>query len=171
MKIRYILVLLMGFAVIFNITACSDTKRVSSITSITNETDPLSYLKSKGYTVISDAKKRESRKISKDDFKGIFSILWGLQEFTPEQIIGKEMDFYYADVENHPLIKKLELIDESIRITIMKSDNKIIGGYSSVNYKETMYGANFYTIDGKTIEEFTGKDFQTWRKKWDKKYN
>ncbi|HEX9062431.1 MAG TPA: cell wall-binding protein, partial [Clostridia bacterium] len=104
-------------------------------------------------------------------FKGMSSIIWGVQEFVPEQIIGKVVDYYYADVKNHPLIKYLKLNDESIRITIMKSDSKIIGGYSSVNFKELMLGPNVYSLDGKTLEEFTGKDFQTWRENWSKKYN
>ncbi|HEX9062525.1 MAG TPA: hypothetical protein VF941_20315, partial [Clostridia bacterium] len=66
---KYMLLFLIGFAILLNITACLNTKKVSSITSITSETDPLSYLKSKGYTVLSDVKKLDSKKISKDDFK------------------------------------------------------------------------------------------------------
>ncbi|NLL05731.1 MAG: hypothetical protein GX270_08090 [Clostridiaceae bacterium] len=52
----------------------------------------------------------------------------------------------------------------------MKTDDKIIGGYSRINFKEVKAGANIYSIDGRTLEEFTGLDFQTWRESWDKKY-
>ncbi len=157
--------------IIFNITSCSQNKKVTSINSIANVSDPLIYLKSKGYDILTDVKKLESRKITKDDFKGINSIIWGAQTFTPEQINGKMVDYYYADVKDHPLLNNQDIEGESVRVTIMKNDNKIIGGYSSINYKEIRFGANIYSIDGKTLEEFTGQDFQTWREEWERKYN
>ncbi|WP_010252836.1 hypothetical protein [Acetivibrio cellulolyticus] len=157
---------------LLNFTACTQQAEKDDIIGITEENDPTEYLESKGYILLTDIKKVDSKTISKDDLKGSFinGLKWSVQSFTPEKIIGKNVEYYCVDVKNHPLDKYLEHEDESIKVTIMKTDDKIIGGYSSINFKEIRYGANIYSIDGRTLEEFTGLDFQTWRESWDRKY-
>lgn len=175
MKKNKILLFIMSFLVIFSVTVCTQARKESDIPSITSESDISTYLKSKGYTLLADIEKFDSKKISKEDFKGsINGMIWIFQAFSPEQIEGQIIDYYTVDVKNHPLGKILKLTeDETINITIMKCSNKIIGGYSSVKNKEryVRLGFNIYSLDGKTLEEYTGQDYQTWRKNWEKKYS
>ena len=168
----WFILVISSLILLFNFSACSQTPEKNDIISITDETDPINYLESKGYTILSSLEKLPSKTISKDDLKGSFpnGLIWSVQSFEPEMIIGKKVDYYCVNIKNHPLDKYIKYDDESIKITIFLSDDKIIGGFSSVNYKELMVGAIIYSIDGKTLEEFTGQDFQTWRKNWDTKY-
>ena len=176
-KNTWIFLVIINIFLLLNFTACSQQIEKTDIIGITEEKDPIEYLHSKGYIVLTDIKKIDSKVISKDDLKGSFinGLIWSVQSFEPEKIIGKNVDYYCVDVKNHPLDKHLEE-GESITVTIMITDDKIIGGYSGINFKEIQSlvevkaGSNIYSIDGRTLEEFTGLDFQTWRKSWDKKY-
>jgi uncharacterized lipoprotein YehR (DUF1307 family) len=170
-KVTRMILILISIFLLISFTACSQQAEKTDIISITDEKDPIEYLQSKGYTVLTDIKKIDSKVISKDDLKGSFinGLIWSVQSFEPEKIIGKNVDYYCVDVKNHPLDKYLDEGD-SITVTVMKTDDKIIGGYSRINFKEVKAGANIYSIDGRTLEEFTGLDFQTWRESWDKKY-
>jgi len=97
-----------------------------------------------------------------------YSNSWGLQEIEASSYIGKQIDIYSYIVDNHPLDKLGDL--NETKLWLMVCENEIIGGYSLQNNSVALYGG-VYSLDGLTLEEFTGMDFPTWQEKWQNKYN
>ncbi|NLL05730.1 MAG: hypothetical protein GX270_08085 [Clostridiaceae bacterium] len=100
-KVTRMILILISIFLLISFTACSQQAEKTDIISITDEKDPIEYLQSKGYTVLTDIKKIDSKVISKDDLKGSFinGLIWSVQSFEPEKIIGKNVDYYCVDVK------------------------------------------------------------------------
>lgn len=75
-----------------------------------------------------------------------------------------EISVYSFTVTNHPLGT---FDDSKSKVSILLCEGKVIGGTSFPN--TAMDGAP-YSLDGKTLEEVTGKSFQKWSEEWEKKY-
>ena len=97
-----------------------------------------------------------------------YSNYWGLQEIEASSYIGKQIDIYSYIVDNHPLDTLGDL--NETKLWLMVCENEIIGGYSLQNNSVALYGG-VYSLDGLTLEEFTGMDFPTLQENWQNKYN
>lgn len=91
---------------------------------------------------------------------------WGVQTVEPNKYFGKEITIYGFTVKNHPLETIYEE-SKGTNIYIMLSEGKVIGGYS---YPNADIDGAYYSMDGKTLEEVTGLNFQQWSKAWKMKY-
>jgi lipopolysaccharide export system protein LptC len=72
------------------------------------------------------------------------SKIWSFNK-NAKDYIGKDIEEHYAVVANHPLQKKY--LDKRIRLTILKSEGRIIGGIATV---EPEYNTMF-NLDGSNI--------------------
>ena len=134
-----------------------------------NEKVAEEFIKSKGYEIIEFKDKLGEYTLEKSKIiGGIESIpyqqIWGVQQLEPDIYFGEEIETYEFIVKNHPLEKNA---DNGVKLYIMISDNKVIGGYSYPNADVT---GSFSSLEGKTIEEVTGLTFQEWLEKWENKY-
>lgn len=134
------------------------------------------YLAGKGYTVLSSPVKVETYKLGKSmliDFPD--QSIWGLQDCEPSDYIGKDIELYKCKVKDHPLDSYKGNINHRTNSWVMVCENNIIGGYSFPDFDdappELVPVGGCYSLDGRTLEEVTGIDFQEWREKWVKKYS
>lgn len=126
------------------------------------------FLEDKGYKIISSNGVVESYILGSDTLVGPnYGLIWGIQSVTVDDYIGKTIDTYGFIVKNH----KLDTIGDKNEtlVWLLVCEGEIIGGYSLPNSSEPLYGG-VYSIDGETLEEVTGIDFQTWREEWEGKY-
>ncbi|MDQ0660995.1 hypothetical protein [Paenibacillus sp. W2I17] len=128
------------------------------------------YVKAKGYKIsLYDG---HVQKYTLDKEKLLYGIAemmpyrqtWGVQKVEPEKYFGMEISVYSFTVTNHPLE---ELYDTKTKVSILLCEGKVIGGTSFPD--AAMDGAP-YSLDGKTLEEVTGKSFHKWSEEWKKKY-
>ncbi|MCP1186441.1 hypothetical protein [Paenibacillus sp. 1781tsa1] len=128
------------------------------------------YVKAQGYKIFSYDGQVQKYTLHKDKLLyGMTETIpyrqtWGVQKVEPEQYFGMEIAVYSFTVTSHPLEK---LYDTKTKISIMLSGGKVIGGTSFPN--AAIDGA-LYSLDGKTLEEVTGKSFKKWSEEWKKKY-
>lgn len=131
------------------------------------------YIKSKGYKITSYNGEIQKYILEKKDllFGKTETIpyrqMWAVQNVEPDNYFGKEITIYAFTVKNHPLQKKDSNAKNGVNLYIMMTNSKVIGGYSFPNAK--VHGA-YCTLDGKTLEEVKGSNFQQWREEWEKKY-
>ena len=138
-----------------------------------NEKVAEEFIKSKGYEIIEFKDKLAEYTLEKSKIVGgieaiPYQQIWGVQQLEPDIYFGKEIETYEFIVKNHPLEKNDENVDNGVKLYIMISDNKVIGGYSYPNADVT---GSFSSLEGKTIEEVTGLTFQEWLEKWENKYS
>jgi len=94
---------------------------------------------------------------------------WSVQSVNPISYVGKKITTSKFIVKNHPLDKENDNRKKRTIIFLMEADNEVVGGYSFPDYDELHMGW-VYTIDGKTLEEFTGISYSKWSKQWNLKY-
>ncbi|CAH1225180.1 hypothetical protein PAECIP111893_05230 [Paenibacillus plantiphilus] len=92
--------------------------------------------------------------------------IWGVQEKEPDAFIDKEIAIYAFTVDNHPLE---DIYDFDTNVYVMVAEGEVIGGYSSPDADEMLYGGA-YGIDGKTREELKGLTYAEWHEQWTNKY-
>jgi hypothetical protein len=96
--------------------------------------------------------------------------VWSVQNVEPDKYFGKEIIIYGFSVKNHPLQAKDEYAKSGVKLYIMLSEGKVIGGSSSPDTGEVLIGGTCYSLEGKTLEEVTGLSFSEWGENWKKKY-
>lgn len=94
---------------------------------------------------------------------------WSVQSVDPLSYVGKRITTSKFIVKNHPLDNENDNRKEQTIIFLMEADNEVVGGYSFPDYDELHKGW-VYTIDGKTLEEFTGISYPKWSNEWNLKY-
>jgi len=98
-------------------------------------------------------------------------MIWGVQQADPAEYIGKTIVSYGFLVSQHPLEKTLKTIDPKdyvIRVDVLVADGHVIGGTSFPvprDGKNGLAGAP-YSLDGRTLEEVTGKRYGEWSDEW-----
>jgi hypothetical protein len=110
------------------------------------EKDVLSYLKDQKYQVIEfNDKGYFQYKLTEEMLgKEPVSKIWSFSK-NAKDYIGKGIEEHYAVVANHPLQK--EYPNSRIRLTILKSEGKIIGGISY----PLSNPSNIFNLDGSNI--------------------
>lgn len=93
---------------------------------------------------------------------------WSVQSIDPISFVGKKITTSKFIVKNHSLDNVNNNRKKQTVIFLMEADNEVIGGYSLPDYDE--YTGWVYTIDGKTLEEFTGLSYPEWSNQWNSKY-
>ena len=158
---------LIGLAMVILLlfSACSKSEDVID-SSIVPGISQTKYLEDKGYNIIEENGKVSSYTLEKDIL--LKTICWGVQTFDIQPYIGKQIDTYSYIVDNHPLDKLGDL--NQTKVWLLVCENEIIGGFSLHNTTDTQYGG-VYSLDGHTLEEVTGMDYQDWREEWFAKYD
>lgn len=124
------------------------------------------FLIEKGYKIIKIEGKVDSYELKKDTLLGPhYGIVWGVQSIDLQNLMGKKIDTYGFVVKKHPLDSAIDNNKCQTKVWVLVDEDKVVGGYSLPDYDEPYYGG-VYSMDGKTLEEITGEDFQTWSKKW-----
>lgn len=98
-----------------------------------------------------------------------YSQYWSVQSVDPLSYVGKRITTSKFIVKNHPLDNENDNRNKQTIIFLMEADNEVVGGYSFPDYDELNKGW-VYTIDGKTLEEFTGISYPKWSNEWNLKY-
>ncbi|WP_409290447.1 hypothetical protein [Peribacillus sp. SCS-37] len=156
------------------LTGCSTSEKVNSkdnlVSDIKGPADD--FLKEKGYKVVSyegmtnyTLTKEILLSQSEMDF-------WGVQKEKPDKYINKTLTLETFVVKNHPLDKKFqgdERYLKRVRTMVLYRNGDVIGGISFPTHEE--FVGNPYSIDGKTIEEINGLDYQSWSEKWKSMYS
>lgn len=128
------------------------------------------YIKAKGYKITEYKGETKKYTLEKSMLnETFFEQMWGVQKVEPDEYFGKEIVLYDFTVKNHP-VEKIYKECKSVSVCIMLSEGKVIGGTSFPIADEHLFGG-CYSLDGKTLEEVTGLDFQQWRENWTKKYS
>jgi hypothetical protein len=131
------------------------------------------FIKSKGYKITSYKGKIEKytleiSKLQPGNTECIpFMQMWAVQKVEPDKYFGNEITIYAFTVKNHPLQKRDSNAKKGVNLYIMMTDSKVIGGYSFPN--ADVKGA-YSSLDGKTLEEVSGYNYQQWIEEWKKKY-
>lgn len=94
---------------------------------------------------------------------------WSVQSADPISYVGKRITTSKFIVKNHPLDNENDNRKKQTIIFLMEADNEVVGGYSLPDFDELHMGW-VYTIDGKTLEEFTGISYPKWLNQWNLKY-
>lgn len=98
-----------------------------------------------------------------------YSQYWSVQSVEPLPYVGKRITTRKFIVNNHPLDHVNDNRKKQTLIYVMEADNEVVGGYSYPDYDELHVGWA-YTIDGRTLEEFTGISYPEWADQWELKY-
>ncbi|MBH5319056.1 hypothetical protein I6N90_14715 [Paenibacillus sp. GSMTC-2017] len=125
------------------------------------------FLESKGYSIIKQQDDvvryvlNEEMLIRMPDM-----VQWGLLEgVDPAVYIGKTIE-----VERYTATGSLAIEGEAI-ITVFLSDGKSIGGFETVLVKSSNNDAEgMFSLDGKTLQEVSGKSFEAWQRDWLERY-
>jgi len=152
----------------------STTSPVPSTTKTTIDPDEqiaIDFIKSQGYIITAVNGKYSQFILEKSqlDQGYIMMEFWSVLETLLNEYIGKEIKIYSFTVTNHPL-ENIYKTSNGINISIMISNGKVIGGNSSPNMDEPLYGGSD-SLDGKTLEEYTGMSFADWKVYWHNLYN
>jgi hypothetical protein len=133
-----------------------------------NERAAEKLIKSKGYTVVT--KKGELYRYTLDKEKLLLDTgnCWALQKINPEKYLGKEIIIYDFIVKNHPLSNYRDNVNKTVRIGVMTSEGKAIGGYSTPDIPDLLGG--FYSLEGNTLEKVTGLSYSEQVAQWKRKY-
>ncbi|MCT4509291.1 MAG: DUF4830 domain-containing protein [Tepidibacter sp.] len=135
--------------------------------SIAYEKTAEEYIKTKGYVITTRKGEINRYTLEKNKLYGGTETIpyqqsWAVQKVNPDDYLGKEIIIYCFTVKKHPL-EKIYNVDTNLYIIIC--DGKVIGGYSYPN--ANICGA-VDSLDGETLEEVTGLNFQQWRERWRK---
>ena len=130
------------------------------------------FIKAEGYKITSYNGETEKYTLEKSKLYGgtetiPYQQVWGVQNVEPNKYFGKEITVYGFTVKNHPLQERDKNAKNGVKLYIMLSEGKVIGGYSYPN--ANVFGA-YSSLDGKTLEEVTGLNYQQWSKTWKEKY-
>lgn len=119
------------------------------------------YIKTIGYTSEKYNGEVEKYTLTKDKLLlQPYDIIWGLQKNEATNYINKDITTYEF------IVTKKDLKDT--KLYLMMCDDEIIGGYSFPNNDSV---GSYYSLDGKTLEEFTGLNLTEWQKDWKDKYS
>jgi hypothetical protein len=167
---RRITIILLAISIISLVVSCASTNQsYSKYTGSDDKEIGLNYLKDMKYEIIEELGFAEEVLAKKEDLiKQQYQRIWGLQKVEPLDYVGKTIKVYGYTVKNHPLDNIEGNNKKQTNIWIMIEDGKMIGGYSFPD-NEHLRGS-LYSLEGKTLEEVTKMDFQTWREKWVEKY-
>lgn len=145
----------------------------SSMETSVSENPVAQYLEQKGYKVLSFDGSVETYEMSKEKIiKLPYSIGWGLQTVEPSEYFGKTVDIQKIVVANHPLDNWESNNAKSkgkTEVYVYVVEGKVVGGTSLPVTNESVRGG-YWSLDGKTLEEVSGKDLTAWQQEWDKKY-
>jgi hypothetical protein len=125
-------------------------------------------LKDKGYSIVlSDGKVGEY--VLKKEFlmKLPYSQIWGVQQIDANDYLNKTIESFKFTVRNHPLDNLEGNNDKQTIVWVMVCENKAIGG-TSLPDEDVVGGV--YSLEGKTLEEVTGLNYQDWSREWTNKY-
>lgn len=162
---KSILIICLVFSLLIIPFGCNKTEDIETI-----KLTPEQFLKEKAYEIISSDGKVDSYKLGSETLVGPhFAPIWGMQNINVDSYIGKTIDTFGFIVKNHPLDRMSGNSKHQTRVWVLVCEGKVVGGYSLPDY-DTPHNGGVYSIDGKTLEEVTGEDFQTWREKWEGKY-
>lgn len=132
------------------------------------------FLEGKDYRMLSYEGSLESYELTKEKLVEMpYMHNWGLQPDGPDEYLGNTIETEIFIVENHPLD---QLGANKTRVYVFLVDGEAFGGVSSPITEEVLvhFGAVFfgavYSLDGKTLEELRGIDYETWQNNWVKKY-
>lgn len=137
--------------------------------SIAYEKTAEEYIKTKGYVITTRKGEIHRYTLEKNKLYGGTETIpyqqsWAVQKVDPDNYLGKEIRIYCFTVKKHPL-EKIHKVETNVYIMIC--DGKVIGGYL---YPDAAIDGAVYSLDGKTLEEVTGLNFQQWKEYWRKKY-
>jgi len=126
------------------------------------------YVEDRGYKITSHKGETDKYLLDKSKLYGSTEAIpyrqsWGVQTIEPDMYFGEEITVYGFTVSNHPLEKSNKA---KTNVYIMLAEGEVIGGYSFPNI-EGLNGS-VYSLDGKTLEEVTGRTFKDWSDGWEK---
>lgn len=150
------------------ITGCSISNKAGTQQESSSSEKALSYLKDKGYSIVSNDGKVGEYVLTKETLLKIpYRQYWGVQSIDAKDYLNKTIETYKFTVKNHPLDNYKGNENKQTRILVMVCENKVIGGYS---LPDVDLVGGVYSIEGKTAEEVTGLNYQDWLKQWTEKY-
>lgn len=166
----FLLITLITITFIATLSGCSnlavDEEKNVSISIVEKQSE---YLNENDYNIIKSNGITETYILQKSILtEQPHNIIWGLQNLNPEDYFEKTIDAYSYVVSNHKLDSYGD--KEETQLWLLICEKEIIGGYSFPNNTEKLYGG-VYSLEGLTLEEVTGMNFQTWSEKWMGKYN
>ncbi|KZE52304.1 hypothetical protein AV540_10575 [Brevibacillus parabrevis] len=94
--------------------------------------------------------------------------VWSVMQVDPLLYIGKQIDVHKIMVTGHPLDDYPESLGKT-SLALYFCQGRFVGGTSFPATSEALFGSP-YSLDGKTLEELSGEDFQTWRTNWEQRY-
>jgi len=158
------LMLMIGLLLLFGCNSKNDEEN-NTISITEKQTE---YLNTNNYDIVKSNGITETYILQKNILtEQPHNIIWGVQNLNPQDYLGKTIDVSSYLVSNH----KLDSYGDKgqTHLWLLICEEEIIGGYSFPNNTETLYGG-IYSLDGMTLEEITGLDFQTWSEDWMNKY-
>jgi hypothetical protein len=127
-----------------------------------------SFLKDKGYSIVSSDGKVEEYVLKKEHLMKLpYSQIWGVQQIDANDYLNKTIESFKFTVRNHPLDNLEGNNDKQTTVRVLVCENKAIGGTSLPD--EDLVGG-VYSLEGKTLEEVTGLNYQDWSREWTNKY-
>lgn len=169
-KLFFNLIIVIASLMIFSSCSSCNGIKTDNIKNNSNEKLAITFLKSKGYNLVSKDGEVSKYVLKKNYLLKLpYQQYWGVQKINPDKYINKTIETYKFIINNHPLDNYKNNKNKQTIAWIMICDNKVIGGYSLPDVENFSGGA--YSLDGKTIEETTGLSFQNWLKQWTKKYS
>jgi hypothetical protein len=127
-----------------------------------------SFLKDKGYSIVSSDGKVEEYVLKKEHLMKLpYSQIWGVQQIDANDYLNKTIESFKFTVRNHPLDNLKGNNDKQTTVWVLVCENKAIGGTSLPD--EDLVGG-VYSLEGKTLEEVTGLNYQDWSREWTNKY-
>lgn len=161
MRIRSLTLLIV---LIFLTTACSN-HRLHKVDSLASE-----FLLEQGYEIIQQEDIVYEHRLEKKDLTQLpHQMYWSVQSVDAASYIGKIIYTSKFYVKNHPLDHAPSNPKGQTIVYVMQTENEVIGGYSLPDLDDPTDGW-VYSLDGRTMEEFSGMDFGTWKQQWDSKY-
>ncbi|WP_282937897.1 hypothetical protein [Paenibacillus sp. RC67] len=156
------LIVFLGLMLVY-VTGCS--KQISG-----DELTAEQYVKSQGYAVTARGGPIYSYQLDKSKLYGSpdstpYMQMWGVQAEEPDRYFGQQITIYRFTVKQHPLER---IYKKKTNVFIMMTGSRIIGGYS---FPDAEVAGSVYSLDGRTLEEVTGMNFQDWMAMWKKKYS
>jgi hypothetical protein len=133
------------------------------------------YVKAQGYKITSYNGEVQRYTLDKSKLYGgthtiPYQQVWSVQKVEPDKYFGKEIVVYGFLVKNHPLQSRDENAKNGVKLVIMLSEGKVIGGSSLPYTGDVVPAGGYYSLEGKTLEEVTGLSFSQWSESWKKKY-
>ncbi|WP_454192454.1 hypothetical protein [Paenibacillus sp. Marseille-Q7038] len=161
MKMRGLTLLIV---LIFLTTGCSN-HTIQKVDSPAGE-----FLTKQGYEIIRQEDKVYARRLQREDLTQLpHQMYWSVQSVEAASYIGKMIFTSQFYVKNHPLDQAPDNPKGQTIVYIMQTENEVIGGYSLPDSDVPVDGW-VYSLDGRTLEEFSGLNYGTWKREWDKKY-